>query len=170
MPINELLIREFKREMDATKKTLQRVPKDKWDWKPHEKSGSLGWMAGHVASLPGFIIRVSSAPEIDVASPDTRPRKVEKDDDLVALHGKLGTEACEALAQLSDEQFSQPWSLKQGDKVLMTMPRYDALRAMCFNHIIHHRGQLTMYLRAINVPVPALYGPSADENPFGPRS
>jgi uncharacterized damage-inducible protein DinB len=95
---------------------------------------------------------------------------VEKDDDLVALHGKLGTEACEALAQLSDEQFSQPWSLKQGDKVLMTMPRYDALRGMCFNHIIHHRGQLTMYLRAINVPVPALYGPSADENPFGPRS
>ncbi len=166
MPINELLIREFQREMEATKKTLQRVPKDRWDWKPHEKSGSLGWMAGHVASLPGFIIRVSSAPEIDVASPDTKPRKVEKDEDLVELHGKLGTQACEALAKLSDDQFSQPWSLKHGDKVLMTMPRYDALRGMCFNHIIHHRGQLTMYLRAINVPVPALYGPSADENPF----
>jgi uncharacterized damage-inducible protein DinB len=166
MPINELLIREFKREMDATKKTLQRVPKDQWDWKPHEKSGSLGCMAGHIASLPGFVISVSSAPEIDVASPNTRPRKVEKEEDLVELHGKLGTQACEALAKLSDDQLSQPWSLKQGDKVLMTMPRYDALRGMCFNHIIHHRGQLTMYLRAINVPVPALYGPSADENPF----
>ena len=123
-------------------------------------------MAGHVASLPGFIIRVSSAPEIDVASPDTRARKVEKDEDLVELHGKLGTQACEALAKLRDDQFTQPWSLKHGDKVLTTMPRYDALRGMCFNHIIHHRGQLTMYLRAINVPVPALYGPSADENPF----
>ena len=127
-------------------------------------------MAGHVASLPGFVIRVSSAPEIDVASPDTRPRKVEKEDDLVELHGKLGAQACEALAKLSDDQFTQPWSLKHGDKVLMTMPRYDALRGMCFNHIIHHRGQLTMYLRAINVPVPALYGPSADENPFNPGS
>jgi uncharacterized damage-inducible protein DinB len=116
-------------------------------------------MAGHVASLPGFIIRVSSAPEIDVASPDTRPSKVEKEDDLVELHGKLGTQACEALAKLGDDQFTQPWSLKQGDKV-----------RMCFNHIIHHRGQLTMYLRAINVPVPGLYGPSADENPFNPGS
>ena len=166
MPINELLIREFKRDLDATKKTLQRVPKDKWDWKPHEKSGTLGWMAGHVASLPGFVIAVSTAPELDIASPNARPPKIEKDADLVELHGKLGSQACEALARLSDDQLNQPWSLKQGDKVLMTMPRYDMLRGMCFNHLIHHRGQLTMYLRALDVPVPALYGPSADERPF----
>ncbi|HEV8061982.1 MAG TPA: DinB family protein, partial [Gemmataceae bacterium] len=90
MPINELLIREFKRDLDATKKTLQRVPKDKWDWKPHEKSGTLGWMAGHVASLPGFVIAVSTAQELDIAGPNARPPKVEKDTDLVELHGKLG--------------------------------------------------------------------------------
>jgi len=127
-------------------------------------------MAGHVASLPGFIIRVSSAPGIDVAKPRYQARKVERDEDLVALHGKLGTEACEALAQLSDDQFRRALVAPSKAIRFNDMPRYDALRGICFNHLIHHRGQLTMYLRAIDVPVPALYGPSADENPFGPRS
>src|ERR1700730_4789541 len=108
MPINELLIREFKRDLDATKKTLERVPKDKWDWKPHEKSGTLGWMAGHVATLPGFKLMVSTKPELDVTDPDARPPKVDKDADLVELHGKLGNQACEALGKLSDDQLSQP--------------------------------------------------------------
>jgi uncharacterized damage-inducible protein DinB len=166
MPINELLVREFQRDLDRTKDTLKRVPKDKWDWKPHEKSGTLGWMAAHVATLPGFTLMVSTKPELDVTNPDARPPKVDKDADLVELHGKLGNQACEALAKLSDDQLNQPWSLKHGEQVLLTMPLYDMLRGMCFNHIIHHRGQLTMYLRALNVPVPALYGPSADENPF----
>jgi uncharacterized damage-inducible protein DinB len=166
MPINELLVREFQRDLDRTKDTLKRVPKDKWDWKPHEKSGTLGWMAGHVATLPGFTFMVSTKPELDVANPESHPPKVDKDADLVDLHGKLGNQACEALTKLSDDQLNQPWSLKYGGQVLFTMPLYDALRGMCFNHIIHHRGQLTMYLRALNVPVPALYGPSADENPF----
>jgi uncharacterized damage-inducible protein DinB len=169
MSINELLVRELKGEIEAGKKTLQRVPKDQWDWKPHEKSGSLGWMAGHVASLPRFIIAVGTKPELDIASPDARPPKIEKDADLAELHGRLGDQACEVLAGLTDEQLNQPWSLKHNGSVLITLPRYHMLRGMCFNHLIHHRGQLTMYLRALNVPVPALYGPSADENPFQSR-
>jgi uncharacterized damage-inducible protein DinB len=150
--------------MSKSRTTLERVPKDQWDWKPDAKSGSLGWMAGHVATLPGFAIVIGRDSEFDVAS--ARPPKVEKDADLIALFTKVSGEARTVIAGLTDEQLSQPWSLKHNGKVLFTMPRYEMLRSMCFNHAIHHRGQLTMYLRALGVAVPALYGPSADENPL----
>jgi uncharacterized damage-inducible protein DinB len=164
MPITELLIREFDKEMPNTKKTLERVPLDKWDWKPHEKSGSLGWMAAHVATLPGFTIMVIKTAEFDVAN--ARIPKIEKPADLLSTFTKVSGEAREALAGVTDEQLAQPWTLKQNGKTIFAMPRYDVLRTMCFNHILHHRAQLTMYLRQLNVPVPPLYGPSADENPF----
>jgi uncharacterized damage-inducible protein DinB len=164
MPINELLLREFDREMSSTQKTLERVPAEKWDWKPHEKSGSLGWMAGHVASLPGFTIVAIKAPELDVA---TAPRpRIEKHADLLNTFTSLRGQARDALAGVTDEQLNETWTLKQNGNTLFAMPRYEILRTMCFNHIIHHRGQLTMYLRTLNVPLPALYGPSADESPF----
>jgi uncharacterized damage-inducible protein DinB len=164
MPFADMLVREFDQEMSKTRTTLERVPKDEWDWKPHEKSGTLGWMAGHVATLPGFSIAVSTAPDLDLA--DAKSPKVEKDTDLIGLFDKVSADARAAIANLSDAQLNEPWSLKRNGKVLFTMPRYDMLRGMCFNHVIHHRGQLTMYLRTLGVPVPALYGPSADENPF----
>ena len=96
-----------------------------------------------------------------------KPLKVDKEADLVGLFTKMSGEARQALAGLSDEQFNQTWALKRNGQTIIAMPRYDMLRGMCLNHIIHHRGQLTMYLRELNVPVPPLYGPSADENPFG---
>ena len=164
MPINELLLREFDQEMSKTKTTLERVPKDKWDWKPHEKSGTLGWMASHVATLPGFMIAVSTSPDFDVAN--ARSPKVEKEADLVGVFTKVSGEARQALAGLTDEQFNQTWALKRNGQTFFSAPRYDMLRGMCFNHLIHHRGQLTMYLRDLGVPVPPLYGPSADESPF----
>jgi uncharacterized damage-inducible protein DinB len=165
MPINEMLLREFDLEMSKTKTTLERVPKDKWDWKPHEKSGTLGWIAGHVATLPGFTVTMSTRSEYDVAT--ATPTQVDKEADLVGLFTKVSGEARQALAGLSDEQFNQSWALKRNGQTVNAMPRYDMLRGMCLNHIIHHRGQLTMYLRELNVPVPPLYGPSADENRFG---
>jgi uncharacterized damage-inducible protein DinB len=165
MPINEMLLREFDQEMSKTKTTLERVPKDKWDWKPHVKSGTLGWMAGHVATLPGFTVAVSTNSEYDVAT--ARPFKVDKDSDLVGLFAKARGEARQALAGLSDEQLNQTWALKRNGQTIIAMPRYDMLPGMCLNHIIHHRGHLTMYLRELSVPAPPLYGPSADENPFG---
>jgi uncharacterized damage-inducible protein DinB len=164
MPINELLVSEFDREMSSTQKTLERVPAEKWDWKPHEKSGSLGWMAGHVASLPGFTLVTIKTPELDVSGANI-PR-IEKHSDLMATFAKLRQEARDALTGVTDEQLRQTWTLKHNGNVIFSMPRYDVLRTMCFNHIVHHRGQLTMYLRQLNVPVPALYGPSADEKPF----
>jgi uncharacterized damage-inducible protein DinB len=164
MPINEFLLREFDQEMSKTRTTLERVPKDKWDWKPHDKSGTLGWMAGHVATLPGLMIAISTAPDYDVSKGG--PPKVEKDADLLGLFAKVSGEARQAVAALSDAQMNETWAFKYNGQTLFAAPRYDMLRSMCFNHLIHHRGQLTMYLRDLNVPVPPLYGPSADENPF----
>ena len=161
MPMNESLIREFDREMSNTQKTLERVPAEKWDWKPDEKSGSLGWMAGHVATLTGFTTAAIKTPELEVAGANF-PR-VEKHADLLNTFAKLGQEARAALAGVTDEQLQQTWTLKRNGNVIFSMPRYDVVRTMCFNHIVHHRGQLTMYLRQLNVPVPGLYGPSADE-------
>jgi uncharacterized damage-inducible protein DinB len=164
MPINELLLREFDQEISKTKTTLERVPTDKWDWRPHEKSGTLGWMAGHVASLPGFTTVVATGPAYDVGSGG--PPKVEKGANLVELLNKTSGEARKALSAVTDQQLNDVWSLTMKGQTILSMPRYDALRSMCFNHLVHHRGQLTMYLRELGVPVPALYGPSADENPF----
>lgn len=161
MAINELLIREFDQEMSNTKETLDRVPANKWDWKPHEKSGSLGWMAGHVAALPGFTAVVVKTPEFEVAG--AKIPKIEKHADLLDTFAKLRQEARDALAGVTDEQLQETWTLKQKGNVIFSMPRYDVLRTACFNHIVHHRAQLTMYLRQLDVPVPALYGPSADE-------
>jgi uncharacterized damage-inducible protein DinB len=164
MPINELLIREFDQEMSNTRKTLERVPADKWDWKPNEKSGSLGWMAGHVASLYGFTTVVTKTPGLEIADADI-PR-IEKHADLLATFAKMSQEARAGLSGVTDEQLKQTWTLKRNGNVIFSMPRYDAIRAACFNHIVHHRAQLTMYLRQLNVPVPGLYGPSADEKIF----
>jgi uncharacterized damage-inducible protein DinB len=161
MPIRELLIREFDREMSNTQKALERVPADKWDWKPEEKSGTLGWMAAHLATLPGFTTVTIKTPELDVAS--AQIPKVETHADLLPMFARSTQQARAALAGVSDEQLEQIWTLKRNGSVIFSMPRYDVLRAMCFNHMVHHRGQLTMYLRQLHVPVPGMYGPSADE-------
>lgn len=164
MPINELLLGEFDTEMANTRKTLERVPADKWDWKPHEKSGTLGWMASHIATLPEFTVNTIQTSELEIAN--AKFLKVANHGELLAQFDKSRDAARKALAGVSDAQLREIWTLKWNGKVIFAMPRYDCLRVMCFNHLIHHRAQLTMYLRGINVPVPALYGPSADEQGF----
>lgn len=161
MPINELLLVEFDTEKANTQKTLERVPAEKWDWKPHEKSGTLGWLAGHVATLPGFTVQTINSSELEIEGGDWP--KVTKHSDLLAAFAKQSAEARAALAGVTDEQLRETWTLKWKGNIVFALPRYQVLRGMCFNHLIHHRAQLTMYLRALNVPVPALYGPSADE-------
>lgn len=164
MPIHQLLLGEFDHEMANTRKTLERVPGDKWDWKPHPKSGSLGWLAAHIATLPTLTTNTVNLTELEIAT-STRP-KVENALQLLPVFAKCREEARKALESVTDEQLRQTWTLKWNGKVIFSMPRYDVLRGMCFNHIIHHRAQLTMYLRALDLPVPALYGPSADEQGF----
>lgn len=161
MKINELLLGEFDHEMSNTQRTLERVPAERWDWKPHPKSGTLGWLAGHVATLPTFAVSTIQLRELEIAG--AQFPKVGNRSELLEVFSKCREEARKAIAGVTDDQLRETWTLKWNGKVIFSMPRYDVLRGMCFNHIVHHRAQLTMYLRALDVPVPALYGPSADE-------
>jgi uncharacterized damage-inducible protein DinB len=164
MAINRLLLGEFDHETSNTRKTLERVPADKWDWIPHAKSGTLGWLAGHVATLPQLTVSTIQLTQLEIAGADFP--KVASRAELLDVFAKCSQAARDALSGVTDEQLRQTWTLTWNGKVIFTMPRYDVLRGMCFNHIVHHRAQLTMYLRALDVPVPALYGPSADEQSF----
>ncbi len=169
MAISQALLPEFDQEMANTRKTLERVPDDKFGWKPHEKSGTTGWLAGHVAMLPGWIPITLAQDSLDINPPGGagfKPPAMNSHADLVAVFDQNVKQARSALAAATDEQLLKPWTLLSAGQKLFTMPRIAVLRGFVMNHLIHHRAQLTVYLRMNNVPVPALYGPSADENSF----
>jgi len=157
------LLPEFDQEMASTRKAIERVPTDKGAWKPHPKSFALGHLAQLVATMPGWITNMATKTDLDLAkSPGYSLQSTES---LVATFDKLVTEARAAIAGLKDSDISVPWSLKHGDHVLFTTSRGETIRST-INHLIHHRGQLTVYLRLVDVPVPSMYGPTADE-PWG---
>ena len=166
MAIKDGLLPEFDHEMDNTRKALERVPEDKFGWKPHEKSGTMGWLADHIAEMVGWMSPTIGQDSLDMAGyqppppPTTRQQILDKFD-------SNRTEARRALEGVSDAQMMQNWKLTRGNQVFFDMPRVAVIRGMIMNHIIHHRGQLTVYLRLNNVPIPGLYGPSADEQTFG---
>jgi uncharacterized damage-inducible protein DinB len=164
MPISELLVAEWDQEGANTRKALERVPAEKWDWKPHPKSGTLGWMASHIATLPHFAITTIKTSEFEIEGGE-RP-KVDGHSRLLPVFDEQLKKGHDAIAGVTDEQLRQIWTLKWKGNALFSMPKYNVIRGMCFNHIIHHRAQLTMYLRTLDIPVPALYGPSADEQNF----
>lgn len=169
MPAKDALLAEFDMEMANTRRTLERVPDEKFDWKPHEKSGTLGWMSAHLANLPYWTVVTLQRDSLDLApteGPAWTPPKPANRKEVLAFFDKRTAEARAALANATDTAFAQPWALLMGGKELFRHPRAEVLRRMVFNHSIHHRGQLTVYLRLLNVPVPALYGPSADEQTF----
>lgn len=153
---------EFDQEMANTRKTLERVPVEKFDWKPHQKSWPLRNLAIHVANIPSWAAMTMQADFIDIAGP-FEPPKAENAQELLALFdtGVAGSRA--ALERATAEQLAAPWTLRAGDQVIFTRPRGQVIRSMVMNHMIHHRAQLTVYLRLLDVPVPGLYGPSADE-------
>ena len=167
MSIAQSLLPEFDQEMANTRKVLERVPTEKWNWKPHEKSGTLGWLAGHVGTIPGWYTMTLQTEKLDYApvdGPQYEPPKIENTQQLLAAFDKESTEARAALSKASDADFNMNWTLLAAGKEIFTMPRLVCLRGMVMNHMIHHRAQLTMYFRLLNVPVPGLYGPSADES------
>src|SRR5229473_671363 len=155
MSIAQSLLPEFEQEMANTRKVLERVPDEKWNWKPHDKSGTTGWLA--------VTLNSESLDYAPVDGPSYTPPKIENLKELLAAFDKESAEARAALTKASDEDMMQNWSLLAGGKEIFTMPRVACVRGMIMNHLIHHRGQLTVYLRLLNVPVPGLYGPSADE-------
>jgi uncharacterized damage-inducible protein DinB len=160
MSIAETLLPEFDQEMATTRRLLERVPSDKGQWKPHPKSFSLGHLAQLVSWMPGWITNTLRQTELDLR---TAPGySFETTATLLEGFDKNVREAREALASSKDAEFAVPWSLRQGDRVIFTLPRGAVVR-MHISHLIHHRGQLTVYLRLNDVPLPSIYGPTADE-------
>ena|SRR5688572_32359874 len=171
MKLNEMLLPEFDHEMANTRKTLERIPEDKFAWKPHEKSMTLGRLASHIAEMPGWAVESVRRDELDLApagAPPMQPFIAKTRQEILDTFDKTTAEARAAIAESGDEHLTKQWSLLMGGKTLMTMPRTAVLRSFVMNHMIHHRAQLSVYLRLNNVPVPALYGPSADEGQMGP--
>jgi len=169
MALNELLLPELDMELANTRKVLERLPVDKLDWRPHEKSGSLVWLAKHLANLPGWgtltLVRDSYDMAPDAKIPDDFPGDSVREA-ILAVFDHKAAELRAALIGTSDEAFQHPWTFSVGGKPLFTQPRYAVLRGMFLNHLIHHRAQFCVYLRMNNVPLPAIYGPTADEQ-FG---
>lgn len=166
MNLSQALLAEFDQEMASTRKTLERIPMDKYDWQPHAKSFSIGKLATHVAQLPGWATVTAQTHELDFAQPFEQPNP-RTSEELLAFFDQNVAEARAAVAGMSDEEFGKPWTLRNGEKVIFTAPKAAVLRSFVMNHTIHHRAQLTVYLRLNDIPVPGLYGPSADENVFG---
>lgn len=169
MAIKDALLPEFDFEMEKARKTLERVPGDKLGWKPHAKSGTMGWLAGHLAEVPGWATVALQQDSFDLAPPGApahQPRIPGSPQEILDTFDKNVAAARTALASASDAQLQQKWTLLKGGQEIFSMPRVAVVRSFVMNHLIHHRAQLGVYLRLNDIPVPSIYGPSADEQPF----
>jgi uncharacterized damage-inducible protein DinB len=164
MTIAETMLQELEEESKATRRVLERVPGDKLGFKPHEKSWTLGQLALHVAQLPGGIAQLSASSPAQ--APQFNQGSAKSADELVPAFEASLAHARKVLGDASDADLMADWVLMNGDQEIWRCQRVALLRTLMLNHAYHHRGQLTVYLRELNVPVPAIYGPSADENPF----
>jgi uncharacterized damage-inducible protein DinB len=167
MTTAELLLQDYDMEMGMTRRTLDRVPEDKPDYKPHEKSMPMGKLAVHVATLPKLGTFVITTPSLDLTTAKWPDMTFVSREKLLADFDALAAEARAALVAASDADLAATWKFSYGEHVLSNSPRSLAFRHMFVNHLIHHRAQLGVYLRLNDVPVPGVYGPSADE-PFKP--
>lgn len=163
MPIAQMLLPEFDHELANARKVIERVPPDRLDFKPHERSWSMIELSTHLARLLNWAGATMSMSEMDLSGHQREPA-LESVDAVLELFDRNTAEARAAIAAASDEQFMAPWTLKSGDEVYFTMPRAAVVRSFVLNHLIHHRGQLTVYLRMAGAKVPGMYGPSADES------
>ena len=169
MKISDMFLPEFDQEMTTARKTLERIPEDNLGWKPHEKSMTLGRLAGHVAELAGWAVPTLTQDSLDFAPPGQPPMQptiATSRKQVLDIFDKNREESRRAIAGASNEEFVKNWTLLRGGQTIMTMPKIAVLRSFCINHIIHHRAQLGVYLRLNEIPVPSVYGPSADEGTF----
>ena len=165
MTISEALLAEFDQEMTNTRRTLERVPTGQGDYVPHEKSMPLGRLASHVAELTGFGLTVLTTPELDFSAGSYKPLPFESAEQLVKVLEEKAAKVRSALAATTDEAWQQDWKLSFQGKTIFEGSRFAAYRGMFLNHMVHHRAQVGVYLRLNGIPVPGIYGPSADE-PF----
>ena len=166
MKISDALLPEFDQEMANTRKTLERLPDDKLSWKPHQKSFAMGALATHIATMIGWTVDTIQKDSFDISpagAPPTPPPPAKSRQELLDTFDKNAAAARSAIVGASDEHFFKAWSLLAGGNTLFTMPRIACIRTFVMNHTIHHRAQLGVYLRLNDIPVPSIYGPSADE-------
>jgi uncharacterized damage-inducible protein DinB len=163
MKISEMLLPEFDQEMHKTRTMLERVPEDKPDYKPHEKSMALGKLAAHTAQLPEFALRIIELPELDFSKSDMKPLIMENRQQLLTAFDSIVKRARAAIAGADDENWQKKWKLSFQGHTIIDEPRFLVYRAMFLNHLVHHRAQLGVYLRLNDIPLPGTYGPSADD-------
>lgn len=165
-PAATALAAELDAEFPITRRVLERVPTGKLAWQPHARSMALGQLAEHIARIPGSIAKLAQMDALDLA---TRPTTYPSGESTAAILGAFDQSVAAiraALADIDEARANAPWRMIFGDREIFTMPRIRVVRMMCLNHMIHHRGELVVYLRLLDVPVPVVYGRSADENPF----
>jgi uncharacterized damage-inducible protein DinB len=165
MALIDAMLQELEQEAQTTRRVLERVPDDKLNWRPHEKARTLGELALHVAMVPGSVAEFVAA-ESPVQAPqftDTSPKQASE---LVPALEESIAKAKELLGGMDDAALNATWRMMQGDRELLALPRVAMLRSVMLNHWYHHRGQLSVYLKQLDIPIPSIYGPSADENPF----
>lgn len=162
MTIIEILSKELEQEASTTKKMLERIPEEKFNWQPHPKSMTVSRLATHIAELPSWIPMILNSDELDFANNPYSPKINNNNIELMEYFKEALAEGKASLATASDEQLSDLWTLREGDKIFETSPKAEVLR-MTFCQIVHHRAQLGVYLRLLDIPIPGSYGPSADE-------
>lgn len=167
MRISDKLISELRGETPGTRKLIERVPDKHMDWKPHEKSMSLRQLAGHIVNLHNWIPITLNQTELDFATAEFPPPVVESTEALLKELDRIVAEHIALMETFDDARILEPWTMRHGDTVYFTMPKAHVIRTFVLNHLYHHRGQLSVYLRLLDVPLPGLYGPTADEQMMG---
>jgi uncharacterized damage-inducible protein DinB len=164
MKLAESIVMELDQEAQTTKRVLERIPDGQLSWRPHPKSFSLGQLALHIAAVPGNVTAIAVPDTVEV--PTFTQLEPQSRREILDTFAKSLESAKSDLRKMDDARLAATWSLTRGGKVVMSVPRIGFLRSVPLNHVYHHRGQLSVYLRMLDVPVPSIYGPSADENPF----
>ena len=164
MTIANQMLAELQQEGITTRKILALVPVDKKDWKPHEKSMALGNLSRHVAEIYGWPKETVQDDELDFSKMDHKPIEITSNEQLLALFDKCMAKAKEILENTPDEEMAKPWTMRNGETIFFTMPKTQVMRTWVLNHSVHHRAQLGVYLRLLDIPIPGSYGPSADES------
>lgn len=161
--LKQSLIMELRHESEQTKKMLEKLPQDKFPWRPHDKSMTLGHLASHIAHIPKWITVILSSNDFDFMRDKYKSDDAATLEELLQFFEEDHKNAMQSLEKAGDEELMKPWSFKRGDMIIFTLPRIASIRTLAMNHRVHHRGQMSVYLRLLGVAVPGMYGPSADE-------
>jgi uncharacterized damage-inducible protein DinB len=163
MSLNQTLLDELEREANTTKKLLEKVSTEHLDWKPHEKSYKMGALAGHISEIPSWLDLMLNADELDFATMNYTPPSIKENTDIMKLFEENLAKGKAVLEKATDEKFEGSWRMRHGEQIFFELPRQQVIRTWVFSHIVHHRAQLGVYLRLLNIHVPSTYGPTADE-------